>query len=324
MKRILFVHNYPQPFVRIDLALLRERWTVDERYEQSPKRINPLAIFNAVRRADLVFCWFASWHSLFPALFARLLGKPCIVVVGGYDTANVPEAGYGSQRGGMRRRIVQAIVRASTHFITNSESAKREAMTNAGIPVEKITVIYHGVDPIPAGEAEREKIALTVGGVWRENLRRKGLLPFVEAAAHLPDWTFVVVGKWYDGIDELKAASGANVELTGFLDDAALADWYRRASVYVQASLHEGFGMSMAEAMSAGCIPVVTNVGAIPEVVGDCGIYVEPTPEAIAAGIAQAHGGSFDRDTIRNRMVTEFSMERRRTSLHILVKNMLL
>ncbi len=320
--RILFVHNQLQSFVRIDLALLRERWIVDERYESS-KRINPAAVWSDVRRADLVFCWFASWHSLFPALFARLLGKPCIVVVGGYDTANVPEAGYGSQRGGLRRRIVRTIIGAATRLIVNSESAKRETLANTGAPDGKITVIYHGIEPItPSGAPEREKIALTVGGIWRENLLRKGLLPFVQAAAHLPDWRFVVVGKGYDGIDDLRAAAGTNVELTGFVDDAALADWYRRASVYVQASLHEGFGMSMAEAMSAGCIPVVTRVGAIPEVVGDVGIYTTNAPAEIAAGIARAAAG-FDRDVPRHRIMTEFSLARRRAALHAAIENAL-
>jgi glycosyltransferase involved in cell wall biosynthesis len=324
MTRILFVHNHPQPFVRIDLALLRERWQVDELYQRS-KRLNPLAIFARVRRADLVFCWFASWHSLFPALFARLLGVPLIVVVGGYDTANVPEAGYGSQRGGVRKWIAQTIIGAASALIVHSESTKRETMANTDAPADKINVIYLGFDPIdPPGQPERDRIALTVGGVWRENLLRKGLLPFVQTAAHFPDWRFVVVGKWYDGIDALRAAAGANVEVTGFVDDATLADWYRRASVYVQASLHEGFGMSLAEAMSAGCIPVVTRAGSIPEVVGDCGSYAASNqPDDLAAALRAALAASPDRATVRQRVVETFSLERRRQALHALIKRWL-
>ncbi len=91
MKPILFVHNARQRFVTIDLDLLRERWQVAERFEQG-RKINPMAVWRAVQNSSLVFCWFASWHSLFPIWFARLLGKPSLVVVGGYDTANLPEA----------------------------------------------------------------------------------------------------------------------------------------------------------------------------------------------------------------------------------------
>src|SRR5437867_6368374 len=103
MKRILFVHNQLSRFVLVDRDLLAERYTVTECYEASWRRLRPLSVRRAVKAHDVVFCWFASWHSFAPVLFARCHGKPSIVVIGGYDTANVPQAGYGSQRGGARR-----------------------------------------------------------------------------------------------------------------------------------------------------------------------------------------------------------------------------
>jgi glycosyltransferase involved in cell wall biosynthesis len=319
--RILFVHNQPQSFVRIDLALLRERWQVEERFERR-RQVNPAAVWASVQRADLVFCWFASWHSLLPVLYAKLQGKPSVLVVGGYDTANIPRIAYGSQRGGARRRISRLIIQAASHLIVNSESARLETVINTGVIESKITVIYHGVEPIdPPGAAIREQIALTVGGVWRENLYRKGLLPFVQAAKLLPEWRFIVAGKWEDGIDTLREAAGNNVTLTGFLNDPELAQTYRRASVYVQASLHEGFGMSLAEAMSAGCIPVGTHLGAIPEVIGDTGVYTEPDPESIASAVVEAH--QRDREQPRERILTQFPIERRRSALHALIERCL-
>ena len=57
----------------------------------------------------------------------------------------------------------------------------------------------------------------------------------------------------------------------------------------MQASLHEGFGLSLAEAMLAGAVPVVTSAGALPEVVGDTGVTIaEPTPAAVAGGVRAA------------------------------------
>ncbi len=325
MQPILFVHNQAQSFVIIDLKLLQERWPVRERYEQN-RLVNPFSVMWAVLHSSMVFCWFASWHSLFPVFFAWLFNKPSLVVVGGYDTANLPEANYGSQRGGLRRWVSRAIIKMATHLLVNSDSARREAIANAGADPDKITLVYHGIEPLAMGSLEsREQLALTIGQVWRENLLRKGLLPFVEAAKYLPETQFVHVGKWRDdSIDDLRVAAGANVQFAGFVAADELEALCQRAKVYVQVSLHEGFGMSLAEAMSAGCIPVVTSVGSLPEVVGDTGVYARSnTPEDVAAAIRQAlEWDDTQRQRARNRILTEFPIERRRQTLHGLIEKL--
>jgi glycosyltransferase involved in cell wall biosynthesis len=323
-KRILFVHNQLTRFVQVDRDLLAERFALTERHETSLRRLRPLQILRAVRGHDLVFAWFASWHSLLPVLAARRLGVPSVVVVGGYDTACVPEANYGSQRGGVRKVVSRAVIRRATHLVTNSEAAKREAVHNAGADPVRVSVIYHGVEPVPFGPPDgRERLVLTVGNVWRENLLRKGLLPFVRAAAHLPDVRFVHVGRWCDdGIDELRRVASPNVEFLGFLPDDQLFRLYARAAVYVQASLHEGFGLSVAEAMSAGCVPVVTRAGSLPEVAGGTGVFAESAePHDLAGAIRQAlaRGAEVGHEA-RARVLAMFPMERRRAALHEVVR----
>ena len=327
MKCILFVHNSSTRFVEIDRELLKEHYVVTELYETNIRDVRPLQVRRAVEAHDLIFCWFASWHSLAPVLFACRLGKPSVVVVGGYDTANHPEAGYGLQRGGARRLISRRIIHNASHLITNSQASKRGAISSAGVDPEKITVIYHGVDPLFIGKPDgREPLVLTVGNVWRENLLRKGLLPFVQAAACLPHIKFIHVGRWCDGsIEELHRVATPNVDFLGYLSDADLAVLYARAAVYVQPSLHEGFGLSVAEAMSVGCVPVVTEVGGLPEVVGDAGVYISSqSPKAIAEGIRAA----FDLDgeirvRARERVRSLFSIEQRRDRLFALIDGMI-
>jgi glycosyltransferase involved in cell wall biosynthesis len=52
----------------------------------------------------------------------------------------------------------------------------------------------------------------------------------------------------------------------------------------------EGFGMAVAEAMACGAPVVVSDRGALPEVVGDAGIVVPPTAEALEAALADLLG----------------------------------
>jgi glycosyltransferase involved in cell wall biosynthesis len=169
-------------------------------------------------------------------------------------------------------------------------------------------------------------MVLSVGIVDQPNIWRKGHEPFVRAAAHLPEVEFVLVGKWKDGaIDDLRSIASENVTFTGWVPDEALLEYYRDASVYVQASAHEGFGLSVAEAMLAGCVPVVTRRGSLPEVVGDCGFYVESqSPRELAAAIEEALNapGEF-RQQARDRILTQFPLEKRAESIYQIVDGIL-
>jgi glycosyltransferase involved in cell wall biosynthesis len=323
VKRILYVHSRKASFVAIDREILAERYEIEDLYQ--PGRVpNPLRVLRGVLRADLVFGWFASWHTFFPVTLARLLRKPSVMIIGGFDTANMPDIGYGYQQGGLRRWASRWIMNRATRLVTNSEYSRGEIERNTPIPPTRVTVLHHGVpDPFGGlGPEPKEPLALTVGHLVRTTLEQKGHRPFVAAAAGLPDVRFVFVGRWHDdAIEELRAIAGDNVEFTGWLSDEDLHAMYRRASVYVQASRHEGFGLAVAEAMLAGCVPVVMNVTAMPEVVGDAGVLIDSqSPEAVAAGVRRALDLGPDAGArARERILTAFPMENRRAGLLELV-----
>jgi glycosyltransferase involved in cell wall biosynthesis len=219
-------------------------------------------------------------------------------------------------------------MKRATRLIANSEYTRDEAVRNAGVARDRVTVVYHGVpDPLGAPiPAVKERLALTVGVVDRANLERKGLRAFVEAAADAPDVRFVVAGSWDgDADEELRAIAPDNVVLTGWVEQDALEDLYRKASVYVQASTHEGFGMSVAEAMLAGCVPITTAAGALPEVAGDAGVEIEGRqPAAIAAAVSQAIDADRSaRERARDRVLELFSLEVRRNGLQSVVAPLL-
>jgi glycosyltransferase involved in cell wall biosynthesis len=108
-----------------------------------------------------------------------------------------------------------------------------------------------------------------------------------------------------------------NVELTGWLSDGDLHAAHRSAAVYVQASRHEGFGLAVAEAMLAGCVPVVMDVTAMPEVVGDAGVLIQSQePAEVADGVRRALAmGPEAAGRARERILTAFPLERRREGI---------
>ncbi|MGH3992897.1 MAG: glycosyltransferase, partial [Pseudonocardiaceae bacterium] len=112
-----------------------------------------------------------------------------------------------------------------------------------------------------------------------------------------------------------------NVEFTGWLSDEDLEALYRRASVYVQASRHEGFGLAVAEAMLAGCVPVVMDVTAMPEVVDGAGVLISSQdPEVVAAGVREALAlGPDAHHAARERILSEFPLEVRREGIQRVV-----
>ena len=140
----------------------------------------------------------------------------------------------------------------------------------------------------------------------------------MQAARHLPDVRFVFVGRPLDdAIERLQAEAGENVEFAGWLSDEELTDLYARASVYVQPSRHEGFGLAVTEAMLAGCVPVVMDVTAMPEVVDGAGVLIaSQDPEAVAAGIREAlRAGPRGPRPARRRVLDEFPIEMRREGI---------
>jgi glycosyltransferase involved in cell wall biosynthesis len=325
-QRILFVHSRKASFVAIDRDILAEHYEVEDLY-QPGHWPNPVKVIGGVLRADLVFGWFASWHTFFPVTLASLLRKPSVMIVGGFDTANMPDIGYGYQQGGLRRWASQWIMRRATRLATNSQYSLSEIERNTPIPPSRVRVIHHGVpDPFGDEPGPKRQEALTVGAIDRTTLVQKGQITFVEAAKLVPDVRFTFAGKWLDdSVEELRARAGENVKFTGWLSDADLHAAYRRAAVYVQASRHEGFGLAVAEAMLAGCVPVVMNVTAMPEVVGDAGVLIESQePDAVAGGVRRAlELGPDAAHRARERILTRFPMALRREGILAVVEDAL-
>jgi glycosyltransferase involved in cell wall biosynthesis len=321
--RIAYIHNVENTFVEIDRNALRQRFPLTDVHMGNGSLTLGKAI-RAIRETDIGFGWFASWHTFLSTLVFSILRREFILVIGGYDLAKMPQIGYGHQRGGMRKWVSRATMKMATMLMTNSEFSKREAEENAELDPRGIEVVYHGIpcseDALPPKPSAIK--VLTVGNVDRMNLDRKGHEPFVRVAADLPEFEFVLVGAWKDdAVDKLRSIAPKNVSFLGRVDDDKLRACFEEAAVYVQASSHEGFGVSLAEAMLSGCVPVVSRTGALPEVVGSAGFYVDypVSCSQLALAISKAAESRELAEVARERIQSRFPVSIREQGLWRLV-----
>jgi glycosyltransferase involved in cell wall biosynthesis len=276
----------------------------------------PYSLIKGVVWADLIFCWFAGREAFWAVAASQLFHKKTAVVVGGADVTALPQIGYGAAISKITRLYSMFVLNKATELLPYSKDAKRRALGLLNDDT-KVKLIYLGIDVEkfrPSGKKKDQ--AITVGVVNRTNLKRKGLETFVRSAVYLPDIEFVLVGQFVDHtIDYLRSIASKNVRFAGALPESELIRCYQRAKVYVQVSAHEAFGLSLAEAMACECVPVVTDKGAIPEVVGDAGIYVPyANPAATAEGIEQALK-SAKGSAARQRIKKMFTIDERQKAL---------
>ncbi|MGZ4399448.1 MAG: glycosyltransferase family 4 protein, partial [Gaiellaceae bacterium] len=179
--------------------------------------------------------------------------------------------------------VIPRVLRAARRIIAVSSFTASELVTLLGVPEEKIRVVPNALAPPfqPHGGASSGDYALAVATLEpRKNLAR------IAEAARLAGIELRVVGaSGWGGV----TVSGDGVRWLGELSDEELACLYRGARCLVSASLYEGFGLQILEAMASGTPVVTSDRGAMAEVAGGAAVLVDPLDAgSIAAGIREA------------------------------------
>lgn len=188
----------------------------------------------------------------------------------------------------------RAAAAASDLIVAVSAFTASQVENYLSVPPSRIRVIHHGVLARPIPAARREKVILCIGAIQRRK-NQAGLVRAFRAAP--PDWTLVLAGSTdgYDAAATLREVENSpaknRIQITGYLSDAAVADWYSRAGIFAFPSFDEGFGMPVLEAMAAGVPVIAGNRSALPEICRDesnaeTALLVDPaSDEDLAAAI---------------------------------------
>lgn len=203
-----------------------------------------------------------------------------------YDVAFLyhPEAYPGSYE--KLKSQTKDVIERSKQIITISYAVKADIEKQYALHNKRITVAYPGVDArfTPEGKAYKGEnpYFLFVGALKPGKNIPRLIRAFSEFQkhSHKPFDLYLVGGDyWKDSkINEtVKSLDlSKSVKILGHVTDIDLPLYYRGAEAFVSPSLHEGFCLPAIEAMSCECPVVGSTTGAMPEIIGNCGLLVDP------------------------------------------------
>lgn len=159
--------------------------------------------------------------------------------------------------------------------ITVSNYVKKDIQDNFKIP--DVEVVYAAQTNVFKDlNLKRDKIILAVSSIDpRKNFNR-----LINAFLQInTDYKLIFVGaksKSFSDINFNKNHDNKNIIFTGYLEDDALLKLYNTASIFIYASLFEGFGMPPLEAQACGCPCIVAKSTSLPEIYKDSVEYCDP------------------------------------------------
>lgn len=224
--------------------------------------------------------------------------------------------------------IMKRACRRAARILTVSEFTRKQIVEWSRVPLDRVVNVGCGVgrsyEPEGAEYGLPFPYALCVSNRKRHKNEFRQVEAFAKAAID-PAIHLVLTGnpapdlvRW---IDQLGIRQ--RVDFVGVVPEEKFPALYRGAKALIFASLYEGFGLPMVEAMACG-IPVLTsNAAALPEVAGGAALLVDPiSVEQIASGMEKIVNDMSLREQLRGKglaRAAEFSWDSTAARVHELL-----
>lgn len=291
--------------------------------------VTPVVVHPQARHPVLFYLWF-EWS--IPAMLRKYKADvflstdglcslrtrvPTCLVMHDLAFEHYPEHIVRSQRWYLQH-YAPLFARKATRVVTVSSFSRQDIAARYGIPEGKIDITFNGAhnDYRPLSHEEREEVkAQYTGGaeyfVFAGALHpRKNVVRLLEAfiafkRRQRSGMKLVIVGRmaWkFEELVQLRATMPfkEDVKWVGYMDVKELSRIIGAAYAMVYASLFEGFGIPILEALKCGVPAIASNTSSMPEVAGDACLLVDPSSvEDITAKMSLIYKD----EPLRNRLI---------------------
>ena len=294
-RKLLYFHAGKSSFVLKDIEILKENFQVIDFFfdtENKKKYLILLAkqklfLLRNIFGAKLIVCQFAGNHTFLPIIFSKLFLKKSVIVAGGTDCVSFPSIQYGNfyskilsftttfsfKNCNLILPVHQTLVEYDYTYQPNDfiKQGYRFFIPKIKTPYK---IIFNGYDSQQwfCSSAKDKNTFVTIGAGLgsRFGFKLKGIDLIFEIASYFPDAIFHVVGG-----KDINQIPPDNVKLLDKIPNDKLKDFISSKQFYLQLSISEGFPNALSEAMLCECVPIVSNVGGMADIVGDCGYVLK-------------------------------------------------
>jgi len=338
---LLYIYPSKASFVNNDISFLAQHFQVKTQdLSWGTPLLLPINLLRQcwfllkhARTATAIVVSFGGYFSLLPVLLGKLFAVPTLIVLNGTDCVSFPRYQYGSLRKPLLRFFIKHTYAFASKLLPVDASLQIQAHTfdvdcvhlQQGFQyffpknTTPVRVLPNGFDTQfwqPDLPQKATGTFITVAAINNVNtLQVKGIDLFFEAALQFPEQQFTLVGISKEMQTTISIPT--NVTCYPFVAREQLKKMYQSHQFYMQLSINEGFGCALAEAMLCGCVPVVSNVGALPHVVGDTGFVISKrTKDAVKIALETVLQLSKEKQTAlsgvaRQRIVEKFPISER-------------
>lgn len=259
-----------------------------------------IKVLNRIFECEFVIINFGAWHTIFPVFLAKMLGKKSLILLGGFDAGNIPSLSYGLfHKPSMLQYLLKRTYSMATFLCPVSEALVASVNKYAnpegdGYKVgllhflpglkDKIKVIptdynavYWNVDV-----TIKKKGVLALAYVYEhQTYILKGFDVLTRCALLLPNIPFIFAGFSPGMIKFYEESAPSNVQLLSLQSRDQTRELFKKYKVFVLPSMTEGLPNTLCEAMLCGCIPIGSDVGEIPYIIGDKGFVLKTKSEVL-------------------------------------------